>query len=101
MHPGGVATAASGIFTQALGLGAEPVVPAGTWMATQAERERVGIVYDQYTAEGLRRALDYAVAHRVQLRQQIMDRAEDWRQRHCADALLDRLLAVVAAESGQ
>ncbi|MFC1796038.1 hypothetical protein ACFL1V_02975 [Pseudomonadota bacterium] len=93
IQPKIAATTASGIFTMAVGLGTIPVIPAGSLMAKQAEIENIGVVYDDYSAEGLRRALDYAAANRVKLRQDIMALAMQWRRRHDADALLDSIIA--------
>ena len=95
------ATSASGLFTQALGLGIIPVVAAGTSMAELAATEGVGVVYENYSATDLRRALDYAVENRQELRQKIMEQAPDWRKHHSARNLVDRLFRISELEPDQ
>jgi hypothetical protein len=79
----------SGVFAEALAMGAPPVVPAGTWMADQLPPgggETFGD-FDSFVA-GVKRLLDNFDGHR----RTAQDFRPIWRERHSPDALIAALL---------
>jgi hypothetical protein len=82
----------SGVFAEAVGLEKVVVVPEGTWMAQLVAAHDIGVVYQDYTSEGLARGLERAAGGLHHYQRNLEEFALRWRHRHCVEAFLRRLL---------
>jgi len=82
----------SGIVIDALGAGAVPVVPAGTWLAEISAKYDVGLRYSPYTPKALAAALDEVVNNWAEHRDRSRRAAESAREDHAPAAVIQSLL---------
>ena len=89
----------SGVFSDLLGRGVIPVMPAGTWMADVAAELGVGVAYQPYDAEQLSNAVAQ-VAHDVAaFRAKSTRAAAQWRAENNAHAFFERLEEILRSAS--
>jgi glycosyltransferase involved in cell wall biosynthesis len=87
----------SAIFTECMTQGKVFVIPNGTWLAGQAHTVRAGYVtYDIYSADGIYRALKYAISHFPDLQKKSQTAKDEFARKHSIKAFVDVLLKSVA-----
>ncbi|MFT6629034.1 MAG: hypothetical protein ACJA1R_002308 [Flavobacteriales bacterium] len=84
----------SGVVIEALGLGAVPVVPEGTWLAEFVREAGVGEVYAPYTASALAAAIDRVVSDWDGRRAEAAQIAKRARDDHSPAAVVRRLVEI-------
>ncbi|MBV9310103.1 MAG: glycosyltransferase [Solirubrobacterales bacterium] len=86
-------TATSGLFADAVSIGAVTVVPAGTWMSSMLERGAgAGVVFEQFGVDSIVRAVSAALAEIEHLLERAASKRAAWRTEHGAAAYVDWLL---------
>ncbi len=95
-EPSRYAMRTSGVVIEAIGLGATPVVPGGTWLAAFVRDAGVGEIYEPYTAAALADAIDRVVAQWGERRAAAADVAPAVREEHAPEAVAKRLLELAA-----
>ena len=88
----------SSLLVEALGQGIIPVVPAGTWLGRLVSKYELGPVYDDYSPQGLARAIDLAVSDREKYGAAVKAFAPGWREENSAEAFIDGLLKLLRPE---
>jgi hypothetical protein len=92
-HPRRYALRASGMFSEAMGLGLVTVVPAETWMADMLTAGwGAGATFGGFSAAAIVKAVLNASDMLATLLTAAAQKQEAWRRTHSADALLDVIL---------
>jgi hypothetical protein len=88
-HPLRYQLRGSGVYSEATLAGSPVLVPAGTWMAAEVEREGNGAAFAEFRAEAVASAVVGALPRLAALRESARRFGETQRQRHGAEAFID------------